>query len=110
MKIMYKCETVTRRVLPLYRSFVAKELLKKYNFTQVKVSEKLGTTQAAISQYLNSKRGRKENSDSEEDITIIKKEAKNIAKLLATTNIGSEEFKDSFCDLCNKLQRSNKLS
>jgi predicted transcriptional regulator len=110
MKNMYKCETLTRRVLPLYRSFVAKELLSKYNFTQVKVAKKLGTTQAAISQYLNSKRGRKENSDSKEYIKIIKNAAENIAKLLATTDIGSEEFKGSFCDLCTKLQNSNKLS
>ncbi len=107
---MYKCETVTRRVLPLYRSFVAKELLSKYNFTQVNVAKKLGTTQAAISQYLNSKRGRKENSDPDAYIEIVKLEAEKVAKLLATTDIGSEEFKDSFCDLCNKLQDSNLIS
>jgi hypothetical protein len=107
---MYKCETVTRRILPLYRSFVAKELLSKYKFTQVNVAKKLGTTQAAVSQYLNSKRGRKEKSDSHEYIELVKIEAEKIAKLLAITGIGSEEFKDSFCVLCNKLQDSNLIS
>lgn len=110
MTKMYKCETVTRRVLPLYRSFVAKELLSKYNFTQVNVAKKLGTTQAAISQYLNSKRGRKEISDPIAYVDLVKLESEKIAKLLATTDIGSEEFKDSFCDLCKKLQDSNLIS
>lgn len=110
MNKMYKCETVTRRVLPLYRSFVAKELLLKYNFTQVKVAKKLGTTQAAVSQYLNSKRGRKEESDSDQYIAVVKQESAKIAKLLATSEIGSEEFKDSFCNLCKKLEDSNLLS
>jgi len=107
--MMYKCETVTRLVLPLYRSFVAKELLSKYNFTQVKAAEKLGTTQAAISQYLNSKRGRNEASNSKEFITIVKKAAENIAKLLATTEMTSDEFKDSFCALCTELKNSKKI-
>lgn len=110
MNTMYKCETVTRRVLPLYRSFVAKELLSKYNFTQVNVAKKLGTTQAAISQYLNAKRGRKEKDDSDEYIGVVKLESEKIAKLLATSDIGSDEFKDSFCDLCKKLQDMNLLS
>ena len=107
---MYKCETVTRLVLPLYRSLVAKEPLSKYNFTQVKAAEKLGTTQAAISQYLNSKRGRKEASTSEEFIKIVKTAAENVAKLLATTKMTTEEFRDSFCDLCTELKNSNILS
>ena len=107
---MYKCETVTRLVLPLYRSLVAKELLSKYNFTQVKAAEKLGTSQAAISQYLNSKRGRKEASTSEEFITIVKTAAENVAKLLATTKMNTEEFRDSFCNLCSELKNSNMIS
>jgi predicted transcriptional regulator len=107
---MYKCETVTRRVLPLYRSLVAKELLSNYDFTQVNVAKKLGTTQAAISQYLNSKRGRKEKNDSDEYFAAVKLESKKIAKLLATSDIGSEEFKNSFCDLCKKLQDMKLIS
>ena len=110
MNTMYKCETVTKRVLPLYRSFVAKELLSKYNFTQINVAKKLGTTQAAVSQYLNAKRGRKEKHDSDEYLAVVKNESEKIAKLLATSDIGSDEFKDSFCNLCKKLQDLDLLS
>lgn len=107
---MYKCETVTRKVLPLYRSFVAKELLSKYNFTQVKVAKKLGTTQAAVSQYLNSKRGSKNESDSKQYIAIVKQESEKSAKLLANSDMGPDEFKDSFCNLCNKLRELDLIS
>ena len=53
------CEVVARYILPIFRSLIAKDLIEKYNFTQVEAAEKLGTTQAAISQYLHSKRGYK---------------------------------------------------
>ena len=76
----------------------------------MKVAKKLGTTQAAVSQYLNSKRGCKETFGSTEYVNFIKLESEKIAKLIATTDIGSEEFKDSVCDLCNKLEDSNLIS
>jgi predicted transcriptional regulator len=45
-----RCETVGKKVLPVFRSLIAKELMNTYNLTQVKAAQKLGTTQAAISQ------------------------------------------------------------
>jgi len=36
---------------------VAKELMETYSFSQNEVAEKLGITQAAVSHYINSKRG-----------------------------------------------------
>jgi predicted transcriptional regulator len=51
-----RCETIGKYVLPVFRAFVAKELVNNHKFTQVEAAQKLGTTQAAISQYLNSKR------------------------------------------------------
>ena len=47
------CETVVRYVLPAFRSLVAKKLLEEYNFTQLEAARALGTTQAAISQYVH---------------------------------------------------------
>jgi predicted transcriptional regulator len=53
------CEQVVRYVLPAIRSIVAKDLIENHGFTQVAAAKKLGTTQAAISHYLYSKRGEK---------------------------------------------------
>lgn len=54
---MYPCESFGRYALPKFRLLVAKELIEKYGFTQTEAARKLGITQAAISQYLHSKRG-----------------------------------------------------
>lgn len=53
------CEIVVKQVLPAFRALVAKDLIGKYRFSQVAAAKELGTTQAAISQYLCSKRGEK---------------------------------------------------
>jgi predicted transcriptional regulator len=103
------CETVARHILPLYRSFVAKELVKKYNYTQVQAAKKLGTTQAAISQYLTAKRGRKGIQNYDEIAPLVQDAAIEVAKRLTTTEMSPEEFSESFCDLCKVLQKAKKI-
>jgi predicted transcriptional regulator len=103
------CESVARHILPLYRSFVAKELVKKYNYTQVQTAKKLGTTQAAISQYLTSKRGHKRIQNYDEIAPLVQKAAAEVAERLTTTEMSPDEFGDSFCDLCKVLQKAKKI-
>jgi predicted transcriptional regulator len=103
------CESVARHILPLYRSFVAKELVEKYHYTQVQTAKKLGTTQAAISQYLTSKRGQKGIRNYDEIAPLVQDAAAKVAKRIATTEMGPDEFSESFCDLCKSLQRAKKL-
>ena len=103
------CESVARHILPLYRSFVAKELIEKYNYTQVQAAKKLGTTQAAISQYMTSKRGQKGTPNYDEIAPLVQKAATKVAKRIATMDISAEEFSESLCELCKSLQRAKKL-
>jgi predicted transcriptional regulator len=103
------CESVARHILPLYRSFVAKELVKKYDYTQVQAAKKLGTTQAAISQYLTSKRGHKKIQNYDEIAPLVQNAATEVAERLTTTEMSPEEFGDSFCDLCKVLQKAKKI-
>ena len=51
------CE-VTAKVIPALRAMIVKELTDSYGMTQTEVAERLGITQAAISQYLRNIRGR----------------------------------------------------
>jgi predicted transcriptional regulator len=106
----FSCENVARYILPLYRAFVAKELIKRYGFTQVKAAKKLGTTQAAISQYITAKRGRKGISNYEEIAPAVQEAAAKVAGLMAKSEMSREEFSDSFCDLCKTLQKAGKIS
>ena len=103
------CESVARHILPLYRSFVAKELVKKYKYTQVQAAKKLGTTQAAISQYLTAKRGHKGIKNYNGIAPLIKNAATEIAERMTTTEMSPEEFSQSFCDLCRSLELVKRI-
>lgn len=103
------CEYVAKHFLPLYRAFVAKELIENYGYTQVQAAEKLGTTQPAVSQYLSAKRGRNVSSDYDEVEPLVKAVAAEAAESVAKTKMTPEEFSDSFCDLCRKLQKDGKI-
>jgi predicted transcriptional regulator len=58
--LQLQCEFVAQHFLPIYRSLIAQELLTKYGLSQVEVAKKLDITQAAVSQYLYKKRGKRE--------------------------------------------------
>jgi predicted transcriptional regulator len=103
------CENIARHLLPLYRSFVAKELINNYKFTQVRVAQKLGTTQAAISQYVTSKRGRKGILNYDALAPSIQDAAAKTAKRIASDGMAAEEFSTSFCELCTQLRKTKKI-
>ena len=100
------CESIARQILPLYRSAAAKELIAKYKFTQIEAAKKLGTTQAAISQYVNSKRGFRDIPNYEKVAPLVNEAAARVAKRITTTEMGPAEFNASFCELCKKLRQS----
>ncbi len=104
------CEYVARNFLPLYRAFVAKELVEKHGYTQKQAAERLGTTQPAISQYLSSKRGRKGVANYDEVAPLVKEAAVKAAESVVRKNMSIEEFSESFCDLCKALQKTGKIS
>ncbi len=103
------CEAVGRYILPIFRSLVAKELIEKYSFTQIEAAKRLGTTQAAISQYIHSKRGRKD-AKFEGILPRIRVVAKEVAKDIATRETGAEDVMLNFCRLCASLQEKAKAT
>jgi len=98
-----RCETVNKHVLPLFRALVAKELLCNYKLTQVEVAKKLGTTQAAISQYLNSKRAIKGTEQLTEIMPKVQALARETAEELARKEAGEDDPPLDFCKLCRTL-------
>lgn len=102
------CELVGRRLLPVFRSFIARELIEKYKFTQVEVAEKLGTTQAAISQYLSLKRGCKGLAEFEDMMPTIQAVASEVASDIASGKSSPEKLALKFCELCLLLQRKKR--
>ncbi|MCW4002564.1 MAG: helix-turn-helix domain-containing protein [Candidatus Bathyarchaeota archaeon] len=98
-----RCEAIGKYVVPLFRSMLAKELINTYNLTQVEAAQRLGTTQAAISQYVNSKRANRGMEQFDDIVPKIQAMASETAKRLANKEISPEEVTIDFCKLCSSL-------
>jgi predicted transcriptional regulator len=103
MDMAARCETIGRYVMPIFRSLVAKELVTTYRLTQVEAAQKLGTTQAAISQYINSKRAFKSTEQFGNILPKIQAMAQETAKRLANNEICADEISTDFCRLCTSF-------
>lgn len=106
IKLRPPCEVVVRYVLPTFRSLVAKELIEKYHFSQVDAAKKLGTTQAAISHYLYSKRGDKRMKQLE-TVSKIQSVASEMAQSIVNEELSVTDAMLNFCRLCTILRDQN---
>ncbi len=102
------CELVVRYVLPTFRSLVAKELVEKHRFSQVDAAKKLGTTQAAISHYLYSKRGDKKMRQLE-TVPQVQSTASDVAQGIANEKVSASDAMLSFCKLCMALRNQDVI-
>ncbi len=102
------CEEIVQQFLPAFRSLVAKELIERHNFSQVEVAKRLGTTQAAISQYLGSKRGFKDTTKLR-STSKVRMAASQVAKDLAENKLTDFDVIMTFCKLCIALRDNQDL-
>jgi predicted transcriptional regulator len=87
--------------MPIFRSLVAKELVTTYHLTQVEAAQKLKTTQAAISQYINSKRAIRGIEEFSDILPKIQKIAQETAKQLVNNETAWGDITLDFCKLCS---------
>ena len=88
-------------LIPALRRELAKILISDYGLNQKKVAEMFGITNAAISQYLNFKRGN-EMKFSKVEIEKIKKTAGEIAK-------GNDDVMKNIYNLSVSLRKSKAI-
>ncbi|HID16716.1 TPA: helix-turn-helix domain-containing protein [Candidatus Bathyarchaeota archaeon] len=98
VKMAVRCEVFVKKLLPAFRSLIAKELIEKYNFSQIEAAAKLGITQAAVSQYFHSKRGYKEAERLE---ALIKPMIEEAARRIAESE--KPKIEAELCRLCKAL-------
>ena len=96
-----QCEIIGKYVLPLFRSMLARELVQKYHLSQTEAAKKLGTTQAAVSQYLSSKRAYKGVKHVGEFLPKIGVMAAETAEKLVNKEICVSDITVDFCRLCS---------
>ncbi|MCS7385394.1 MAG: helix-turn-helix domain-containing protein [archaeon GB-1867-005] len=95
-----RCEEISRVIVPSIRALIAKILIEKFNFTQIQAAKALGVSQAAISYYLRSKRGKKAIEAISKCNAIRKIE--EIAQEIANGNL-REEAEEIFCKVCREV-------
>jgi predicted transcriptional regulator len=95
-----QCEIIGKYVLPIFRSMLAKELVQTYHLSQTEAAKKLGTTQAAVSQYLSSKRAYKGIEYVEEYLPKIQAMAHETAQKIVNKEISAGDITPDFCNLC----------
>jgi predicted transcriptional regulator len=93
------CEAIVQEIMPVIRSLVAKELVKNYKMTEVEVARRMGITQAAVSQYIYGKRGRRKRLPI--SLSELKGMAKDYAEMIAKEGAG-KPGSDWFCQYCMK--------
>lgn len=98
------CQTIFNSSIPAsVKSILTKELIETHRLTQEKVAEKLGITQAAVSQYRNGVRGKRVNA-----ILSNTKLAGWIKNLAAEIASGNFRLADAECGLCADMKKEMK--
>ncbi len=99
------CMVVVRYVLPALRSVIMKDLMERHKMRKIEVSRKMGLTPAAITQYLQGKRGAafaEEILQSEEIMSI----AADIAEMMTRSETSTEELVEKLCTACSLIKSS----
>jgi len=96
------CELIVWYVIPTIRAELAKEMIK-LGLSQKEVSEKLGITQSAVSQYVKDKRGKGIPVNKQ-----VRKSIKSLAKEIASGNT-SKDVIPGICAVCAIVKQSGSL-
>ncbi|MFX0096726.1 MAG: transcriptional regulator [Candidatus Hodarchaeota archaeon] len=95
------CEKVVSAILPLIRAEIAKTLVLDFKLTQIKAAKLLGLTQAAVSQYVTSKRGYKLRIGKSSPAS---RSIKETAKELAEGKLSEFELLNRLCEICHTIR------
>jgi predicted transcriptional regulator len=101
------CEAVAKYIMPIFRSLVAKELREKYGLSQNEIAAKLGITQAAVSHYINSKRGTRMLAEIE-GIKGVRGAVEEVSASIAKEN-DYDSMLLAFCKLCRIVKGSKSF-
>jgi predicted transcriptional regulator len=99
-------EMVSKSALPALRAMVAKRLREDYHLTQQQVAERLGVTQASVSNYTRKARGVM--IDLEADSNVAKA-ADRVAKLLSPERPDQRNALAAMTEVCDYVRFSHLM-
>jgi predicted transcriptional regulator len=100
-------EVVVQDILPAVRALVAKQLVERHKLTQQAAAEKIGVTQAAVSQYSRELRGWKVGFLSKDQ--DIMSEISSLSDTVAQSGLHSKDALKQLSSVC-KLVKERHFS
>ncbi|MEM2890298.1 MAG: helix-turn-helix domain-containing protein [Candidatus Hadarchaeum sp.] len=97
------CELVSGQVLPTIRAMVVKDLVRRYELSQVEVAKKLGITQPAVSQYLSALRGKRELE--KKLMKSIGSDIKSLVDDVASGKLSQADVVRRYCAICSRMKK-----
>lgn len=99
------CEMIIWDLVPSIRREIARILVEEHSFTQKKVAEIMGVTEAAVSYYLRGRRGMGKKIDDETKELI----RKITSSMLLNVNVKKSIPRNMICEICLELRRAVKI-
>ncbi|RLF44034.1 MAG: transcriptional regulator [Thermoplasmata archaeon] len=93
------CEYIVWNILPCIRKRLAENLLKR-GLSQKEIAEKIGVSNAAISQYISNKRGRFGHFDKKIEEEIEKS---------ANEILNGKDVIDEICRICKIIKKEERF-
>jgi predicted transcriptional regulator len=100
------CELIVWYVLPSIRRELARELVEKHHLSQAEVARRFGVTDAAISQYLKSKRGTSKEIENSGKYDEFRKELEQSAVRI----VNGSDIVTETCRICEFVKRNGMLA
>lgn len=99
-------EIISKSALPALRAMVARRLQEDYHFTQQRVAERLGVTQASVSNYARKTRGVMVNFETSPEVS---KAADKIARSLASDKPDQVEAMREMTHVCDYIRMNHMM-
>ncbi|KXA93562.1 hypothetical protein AKJ65_06190 [candidate division MSBL1 archaeon SCGC-AAA259E19] len=102
------CEIIVAKALPAIRTVLVRDLVDRHDLSQKQAAERLGVTQAAVSQYLSSIRGDEKLEKKLEKLEIFS-EIQSLSDKVATEGSDKSQIISDICDICDLIRKEGTL-
>jgi len=104
--MIHPYEIVSKSALPAFRAMISKRLVEDHAMTQQEAADRLGVTQASVSNYARKARGTMLDLEVDENIA---KAADQVARLLASDNPDKREALRMMTEVCDYVRFNHVL-
>lgn len=102
------CEIIVKKVLPTIRTLLVNDLIDRHDLSQKQAAERLGVTQAAVSQYLSSARGDEKFGKKLEKSELFS-EIQELSDKIAAEGPDKSQIINDLCEICDSMRKGGAL-